>query len=565
MSAPLRYVGPRSTTRRTVETYDDTFAMSGSHVLGTVRSTRPPLPIASGTHQAFPGVTMRADKSLFMVWRSGATHTSVDGIIKSAYSYDYGRTWSTPVTALTLASTDLRDPSVSASTDGTKLWLTYFKATASSIAAGVFFRVSTDQGGTWSAETRVDANTSGFGAVSAPVVELGSTLFLPFYGKDTTGLAQDSVYVATSSNGGTSWTPSKLINGVTDGRDYQEPVAVARGATVNMFFRWGNAASIGLITSTNSASSWGTKAAVFAGIGRSNPIWFTSGMIAVSYRDLNTKALTIKYSSDSGTTWANVPYVVSWAPVGGMMTYASMVETAPNQAFMGYSEENSGGSISSLYATYIGINGGSTPFGSMPTDYDPAADDYDNTAWQTKFEQVDGSTPDTSKWTAAAGTWSITSNYVTNATSATVGYLTNDSGLVDVELEAELYMVNFTGIALIARYVDTSNYLSLTCEGPTGTPTYAANLRLYYVTGGVGTATTVTGACAVNGWHKFKLVVQGSTVSGSINEHSLQSFSIPSTANAGLMTSSKHGLRFNNNNSGSNSHRCRRFTLRSVA
>ena len=135
---------------------------------------------------------------------------------------------------------------MSVSRDGTRMYLTYFKGTSAVAAAGAFLRVSTDQGQTWGPEVRMD--TLPYAAICAPLVELGTGDLLGFLYGHSGSETQDSVWLVRSSDQGQTWqAPVRLVNGVTDARNYQEPWAVQRGDQLVVLFRWGSGDGIGTI------------------------------------------------------------------------------------------------------------------------------------------------------------------------------------------------------------------------------------------------------------------------------------------------------------------------------
>ncbi len=217
----------------------------GAPGYGTVRhSALRPFGL-DNNHAAFPGAARLPDGSLYLVWREGSNHwTNRDGTLLASRSNDLGRTWSKPFTIVPYAGdgVDYRAPSVSVSRDGTRMYLTYFKGTSAVAAAGAFLRVSTDQGQTWGPEVRMD--NLPYAAICAPLVELASGDLLGVLYGHSGSETQDSVWLVRSSDQGQTWqAPVRLVNGVTDARNYQEPWAVQRDDQLVVLFRWGSGES----------------------------------------------------------------------------------------------------------------------------------------------------------------------------------------------------------------------------------------------------------------------------------------------------------------------------------
>jgi hypothetical protein len=231
-------------------------------------------------YAAFPSVCRFSSGQLRLVWRQGADHVDArDGEIHTATSVDDGMTWS-PASVALKDTADLRDPCISSA--GGTTWLTYFKGTSTLPAAGCFLRVSTDDGVTWSDETRIDNQP--YAAMSAPVVQLGSALLAAYYGRDA-GDTRDSCWLAASTDGGTTWSRRRVADGPADRRDYQEPWLVARGAEVWMFLRYGHYSAIGASVSTDGGATWSKPRRLFANTtARPAAILLSTGGMAVVAR-----------------------------------------------------------------------------------------------------------------------------------------------------------------------------------------------------------------------------------------------------------------------------------------
>ena len=301
-------------------------------------------------HSAFPSVAHLANGSLLAVYRQGSNHyTARDGFIRSTTSTDLGKTWSAPATVIPpVRGIDYRDPSISTSNDGSTIYLTYFGSTTSTSAAGSFFRSSTNGGATWTRDVRIDP-TFPSSAITAPAVQLADASLVTVHYSRLDGERRDSVWLSRSKDNGATWTTTRLINGQSADRDYQEPYLVRRGAGLFLTFRWGNHDSIGSTFSSDSGVTWSTPIADFPGSGRPASVWLADGTLVVYLRD-STGMFDIRVTRDRGTTWGP-SRLVQAPPRGGMSTYASFVEVSPGQVFTAMSAENSTGTQSRIAFT----------------------------------------------------------------------------------------------------------------------------------------------------------------------------------------------------------------------
>lgn len=535
--------------------------------IGSPRTTKPPLVLATGQHQAFPGATRRTDGTLVAVWRSGSDHyLARDGVIRLSTSDDDGRTW-TPSTTIVgpTAGVDYRDPSITASRDGTTLWLTYFKGTTTLGAAGVFLRASSDGGATWGPEVRVDGLP--YAAVTAPVVELpDGTLKLPYYGKATTGLAYDSVWIATSSDGGATWTNSILFNGVTAGRDYQEPVIAADPAaagTLVLLCRWSTASAIGQSTSSD-GTTWTSLTPAFAGSGRPTPVFIGDALIAL-YRDIPTRATTARICRQ-GASWAG-PVRLTWPGRGALSTYAAAVPAGDDQAVLLQSDEIVSGSTSVLNARYLTVGGAATPLGATPSDLEAAVSDYDDVIWADRFHYPDGPLP--APWQVVNGGLAISGGELTGTPPATPDRAVIDTGVADVALEVDVKFApnsSQLGMSAVLRWTDNSNFLMVSFESVVngGTPAaFPGALNLYrYLNGtlyrwqGSSWSTSFSGPTAALGtgsapalfagsWHRLRVEARGATLMAAVDGVPIFWANDQADTSTAIGSATKHGFQIN--------------------
>lgn len=497
-------------------THPDISANVGSGTEGLMIGSNRIMPGVDARYSAFPCITELADGRLFMVWFEGTDHvTSRDGIVRGSYSSDNGLTWSTATTVLSMASTDLRDPTVSTNADKSVVYLTYFKGTNAVPANGFFIRSGDANGTNFGAETRIEAQP--YAAGCSPVVLMANgNLLATWYGKAVGTDAYDSVWIATSSNGGTVWSaPTKIVDGVAAGMDMQEPWATVSGNNVIITHRRGNAANIGRIASSNNGVTWGTSVTLFAGTGRPATIVTSSGMMIVSYRDPSVQFAAqhglIRYSQDLGITWSGARMLEPAA--SGFWVYTAMYETIRNQILAVSAVEESGTSAK-LSTRYLSIGSGVSPTGDITPDFVNrtteritsivAVDDFHrpNAPFATGDRTNDGV-----KWNSQGGATIYESALDDRSVTGThVHYVRTMS--TSHEVEAETSWSTNSGLALILRLQDQNNFLMATVEGN------GVSARIYKIVAGVATQLGTTGTVSVPSgiWHKMRFSAVGNNL-----------------------------------------------------
>ena len=529
---------------------------------GAVRSTAAPIPFGlESNYTAFPGACKLSDGRLLLVWRHGTDHaTSRDGSIRASWSSDEGRTWTTPTTIVPYpgGGVDLRDPSVTQSADGSKVWLTYFKGTSSLAAAGCFLRTSTNGGATWSSESRIDPSHP-YAAICAPLVEVGSTLFATWYGR-TGSETRDSVWVARSTNGGSSWqTPTRVMNGPSAGRDYQEPFMVSDGSALVLAFRWGTADSIGISRSTNAGSSWSTGASAFTGTGRPSLGYMSTGVVVCSFRRAADGAAVHRSSRDGGVNWFSEETSML-VPGSGWMNYSALVEVSPGLMFHPITVDE--GSLSKMWLNYVSDGAAISPVGdNFPDRISRVLHSLDQVVAADDFDR-----PNTSSglgYCLTGQLWSAggrIDNGVARAATPdnVVEFPVVETYTPNVTVEADFFYEGDPGFAMLLRYKDANNHFMFTVEtGGTRIRFYVRNAGTYYNLVEVTTVTLTTGS-----WHKLVGEIRGTRFNGFVNGQNVIAYQI-STADTSLLgASTQHGLKFNENST-VNKHLCRRFVVRS--
>jgi hypothetical protein len=527
----------------------------GRSTVGSVRASGfRPIGV-DAAYSAFPSVCRFGSGELRLVWRQGSDHVaSRDGVIRTSTSADVGRTWTAATTAVSEAGIDLRDPCVS--TDGTSTWLTYFKGTAALAAAGCFLRVSTDGGATWGSEIRIDPSQP-YAAMCAPVIQVGANLLTAYYGKNA-GDTFDSCWLATSADGGATWTRQLVANGPAAGRDYQEPWLVARGSNVWMFLRYGTNTAIGLSVSTDSGATWSAPTSAFDdATGRPSAVWLGTGTMAVVYRRISDKQAVVRTrNAGSGqTAWLPARPTTVQPLIGTIgMQYAHPLEI-PGGIICPLGIENSPTS-SRIQVGWLSEEAGISPLGDfVPDDETAVAQDVDQLLFAEGFSQANG--PLRAPWVVGAGGMQVTNGHAVSTAADNVPDLAwLDLATADVDLEADFWWTVQSGFGLIARVASASTYLMLTPE------TSGANFRLYKIASGTPTQLAAVAATVyASAWARLRMVLRGSRVQCFLDGQALIRHDLSAADAATFAGQTRHGIKLNAQATGV--HRCRRFVARS--
>lgn len=554
----------------------------GQSGAGAVRSYRPIRPYGGDTaHSAFPGVVVLPSNKMLMCWRVGTSHTSVDGAIRGATSVDAGKTWSASYLLWNgVSGVDFRDPQLSLSRSGTRIYITYFKAVSGNPGAGVFFRYSDDEGVNWSAEVRIEVHY--LAASSAPCIELDNgTLVIPYYGRQVSGEAWESCYTSKSINGGASWQSAvKIIDGVAAGDHRQEPYITMVGQTGIMTYRHGNSSQIGVSTTADNTVNWSGGVARFAGTGRPATVSVNQGTIACVYRSTANGDALIRTTRDNGTTWSPPRLVEPAWNSGGWMTYAAMAKVSPEAAVMVMGNE-AATTQSRVFISYVGEAGAVTPFGALPSQQDAVWNNEDNQIFATNFEQTNGNL--VYPWYVISGAATVIDGEVRSSSADNVpDFCAMYTGTNDMEVEVEINCGGSgtiqSGAGVIFRMVSATTYLIFTVEGQ------GINYRLYKVVGGVATLLERNGdspgapfdynvgvrTLPFNQFVKYKVICRERYIWVYLNDQWIVASSgagqtFPSALLSAADYSTFSGGRFAGfklNDQSTTIHRCRRFSVR---
>lgn len=291
-----------------------------------------PLPQISA-HAAFPGLCQLPDGRFLAVWRDAPMHTGgSDGKLVGSFSADGLKTWSTPH-VIGDDVKDLRDPSVTVSRDGSKVWLTYFDyVTPSSLQCRALLRVSTDGGETFGDPVLIGAPTgSGFIAVCAPLIEFpDGELVVLGYGKPTGAETKDHALLFRSTDGGATWTRTTIANGTTANMDFQEPTGIIlRNGALVVAMRYGTWDRIGMFGSWDQGRTFGALVPKFVGTGRPTLLEMASGSLLCFYRNPSNRDAAMRISNNRGGLWGAETI---FAAAASQMTYVATLEMQPGLA-----------------------------------------------------------------------------------------------------------------------------------------------------------------------------------------------------------------------------------------
>lgn len=282
------------------------------------------------THAAFPGLCQLPNRDLLRVWRDAPQHSGgSNGRIFAQRLTENMVELEEPRLIFDWAD-DLRDPSVSVSDDGSRIYMTFFSWSTDGCRS--WFSVSEDGGATFNHTVQIGIGSDTM-AITAPVVESTNGTLLAFgYGRWAASETLDSTFQFRSGDGGATWSAwTRMANGPAAGRHYQEPTVIrlSNGALLAAL-RYGTRDQIGVQASWDEGDTWSLPTPKFTGWGRPNLLELSTGPVVAIYRSPTLPhAALYRTSLNRGGTWSsptalNTP--LNW------MSYAAMVETAPGLA-----------------------------------------------------------------------------------------------------------------------------------------------------------------------------------------------------------------------------------------
>lgn len=301
-------------------------------------------------HQAFSHLLYRGNGQFVAVYRSAARHsltvrgTTGHGVLVLATSDDYGATWDYLIVQDSAGQQDDRDPSLAQLADDT--WVLTFPSwlvgpeTDPPTVCGLYYKTSTDDMATWSAETRITVTGyDDYLATTSPLIQLGDgSLLIMATGRQTAESYYSSLALTAETLAG-PWTATVVCDGEADGRNYDEPF-VRRAASGDLvgFCRYGPT-QIGRFTSDDDAATWSSVAVALSSNSSGRPGFtvLSDGTFILGTRTAETTN-HVRFSRDEGLTWSSAQQV---GPTAGRLgTYFSFAEIEPRIIGCLYSYED---------------------------------------------------------------------------------------------------------------------------------------------------------------------------------------------------------------------------------
>lgn len=315
-----------------------------------------PLPLGDSPHVAFPATTRLPDGRVRMIWRESSGHLASDGRVMTSVGDPAFDAWSTPTEVVLDTSGPTRDMRPGAlTTIGGWVYLTYF-FWENGAPAGAYVVESRDGGASFGTSSRVDGGRP-YAAVSSPLVVIGNKLIVAWYGREP-GESIDTSWLATSTNGGVTWSQLRIANAIHLGKAHNEPWPLARGNTLVVLYRDDNWFGMAARVSPDAGATWGPSLHIIDNAtGNPASVWAPNGAIYVVFRHTGTRDAMLAVSRNAGASWQTDPVPVLRAPanlpadsVG--MTYAAPVVLGDGQVWCPIGMERSLDS-SSLYGGWL--------------------------------------------------------------------------------------------------------------------------------------------------------------------------------------------------------------------
>lgn len=520
-------------------------------------------------YSASPNVCKLSDGRIAMIWREGSAHASRDGKIMWSFSSDEGRTWTTPTVWMPYpgGGIDPRGTAITASSDGHTVWVCYFYGSDANAAMGVYFKKSTDNGATWGPEIRVDPASPYAATDNQGVIEVGNTLLLPWYGKQTSGEAYESIWLAKSTDGGQTWTSTRMVNGPATSRNYHEPVLIKCGNdnTLVMTFRWNTAESVGMMRSTNGGTTWTTPTMVIPNATAKPTLAYSSstGALTCIYRGIGGSYGVALYrtSYDLGSTWSGET-VLGFQTGSGWTVYAGAVEISPGFTLVPLGVEQANGTQCRILLYYLTDGAAITPIGSMGYDRVTRAllradevlalDDFDRPNTTSGLGDCLTGQP-----------WQVMGSGMRIIDSQARGQLTTgvsaqawvETKIPSATVEADLLWTANSNVGLILRYKDINNYFYYVAEtNGTAVRLYVRNAGTFYKLTEATSVPTISG-----NWHRIKANVRGTKFLGFIDDQLVTAYTIGTVDQNLLGAETKYGFQLAEG--AAPGHWCRRFEV----
>lgn len=269
-----------------------------------------------------------------MVYQKGETENDNTSIVKRA-SAD-GATWSGETVLITANAGEATKGPTLLKTSGGTVWLVYNRIDIDPVTRlGVFYRTSTDDGETWSAEGEIETSYSD-AAIGGPMVELeNGNLIQPFWG--SAGGAIDTA-IMRSTDGGETWGGEVLAaDGSVDGRLYYEPnmIQLANGDLLCLMREESGAGECWKTTSNDNGATWSAASLAFTSCQSAARLTqLSDGTVITVFRvAAGAGATTIRTSSDNGAAWSDGQLVMQ---DDHNCTYGCIAELSGNRVVVAY-------------------------------------------------------------------------------------------------------------------------------------------------------------------------------------------------------------------------------------
>jgi hypothetical protein len=309
--------------------------ISRSGIYLTLGETPNVVVTSDGYYNAFPDNEFSNGK-IYIVYRKGTQHASVDGKIIMRVSLDTGRTFGSEITIFSTGAVDYRDPSIT-KLGGGYFILSYFTSTGGVSTTDVANTVKIDSLGNVLTSPS-SAGYSSWGACSGKVVHApnGSWLF-PTYGQSGSNMSTD---VWTSSNGYSGWTLLSNLTTPSPSSAYAEPnLLVLPNGNILATIRDMTNSQTAIETSTDNGSTWTSTVDKFASRSRAK-MALNRTKVIFSYRGASTSGLfssqtLTSYSNDYGATISPLP-ALTQTQSGIVEVYTGLVNIGNNAIAMVY-------------------------------------------------------------------------------------------------------------------------------------------------------------------------------------------------------------------------------------
>lgn len=359
--------------------------------------------ISSGYHYAFPDICKTSDDSLLILYRTGTSHSGIDGVIVRQKGSPDGLIWSPATTVINDMSTDDRDPSVFRLPNGS-IMVIYYKWLPSNFYSNpalpsmykLFYSVSTDNGYTFSMPVALDTtimqlptgyaytNYTYYDAQGLPIKNFAGTshavnaygkLIYPSYGGNLLAAINSSapfcftsdkwrIYLHESTDNGITWN-YRCVNETTYPNVWLSEPCICDLGYGKMIMHMRTSAdtcepsAVGHLLqsfSYDAGETWTTPQSLQIIGAQAAYLFKTSkGVLISAFRIRPTDLLSFQktafiYSIDNGLTWSQPVLIENcWAECG----YPSIIELDTNKIMIVYYSSSGTGITGAIYKLNI--------------------------------------------------------------------------------------------------------------------------------------------------------------------------------------------------------------------